>query len=478
MTDITGEWRCPIKVPLVGSSKQERSFPFDFQRSVNLYPVFDQEGKEAASLYGTPGLSLYGTAGTGPGRGCFFATNGRGFTISGTELYEVFAGGSTSLLGTLNTRTGNVSIDENGFQLMIVDGQYGYILTYATNVFTQITDTDFPIPGTCTFIDGYFVVNKLGTGQFYISAQYNGLNWAPLDFATAESSPDALIRVIQALGQLWLLGDKTSEVWTDTGASAFPFERISGAKLEVGILAPLSAVSVDNTLVWIAKDNNGQGIVVRAQGFTPQRISTGPIEMRIQAAPNPTSLRAYTYQEDGHTFYIITGGGMETTLCYDLSTKQWFEKAFLNAAGQYELHLAAQTMFAFGQQLAIDRINGNIYTQALNLYDDNGEEIAHDRIFQHISDENKRFVYNNLTLGIEVGVGTQSGLGYDPQVVLYQSRDGGKTFSGGMMKTIGKVGKYLTRVCFKRLGMATQMTFRIRVTSPVKFAITGAYLNA
>lgn len=466
-----------MKVPLVGSSKQERSFPFDHQRSVNLYPILDQEGKEPSALYGTPGLSMYGVAGTGPGRGCFFATNGRAFSVSGSELYEIFAGGSTSFLGALLTRTGNVSLDENGQQLMICDGQYGYILTYGTNVFTQITDPDFPISGTCTFIDGYFVVNQINSGKFYISGQYDGLSWAPLDFATAESSPDSLLRVVQALGQLWLLGDKTTEVWTDTGASAFPFERISGAKLEVGILAPHTAIAVDNTLFWVGKDNIGTGIVYRAQGFTPQRISTNPIEQKLQAAPNSTTLRGYTYQEDGHTFYIITGGGMETTLCYDISTQQWFEKAFLNDAGQYELHLAAQTMYAFGQQLAIDRINGNIYTQAMNIYDDNGQEIAHDRIFTHLSDEDQRFVYKNLVLGIESGTGTQTGLGQNPQVVLYKSRDGGKTFSGGMMKTTGAVGKYRTRINFRRLGQASQMTFRFRVTSPVKFAITGAYLN-
>lgn len=466
-----------MKIGLVGPTFQERSLPFDAQRTINAYPVFDQKGKEVSALYGTPGLVTFGTAGAGPVRGTFAASNGRAFSVSNTGLFEIDSLGAATSRGTLDTGSGIVSMDENGLQLAICDGTSVYIFTYATNVFAKVTDVDLPSAGSITFIDGYFVVNKNGTGQFNISALYDGLTWGALDFATAESSPDELLRVMNAVGQLWLFGSSTTEIWTNTGASAFPFERISGAKMEMGILAPQTAVPVDNSVFWVGRDVIGSGIVFRAQGFTPQRISTNPIELLIQAAPTPDTLRAYTYQEDGHTFYVITGGGMDTTLVYDISTQQWHERAYLNDFGEFEPHLGACGMYAFNKQLVGSRINGDIYDMNLDYYSDAGNELALERTYTHLCDENTRIRFNQLEIAMETGVGLQTGQGSNPLITLWISRDGGRTWSGGYTTSFGAVGRYTARAVFRRLGIATDLTFRVRITDPVKRSLIGSYLK-
>ncbi len=465
------------KIGLVGASSQERSLPFNAERTINLFPVLDQSGKEVSALYGTPGLTLFSTCGTGPGRGGFAAANGRAFFVSSSGLYEVTSSGTATLLGTLNTNSGIVSMDENGLQLMICDGAYGYIFTFATNVFVQITDSDFPSPGSVTFIDTYFVVNKNNTGQFFISANNDGTSWAPLDFATAESSPDSLSRVLNSVGILWLFGSKTTESWSNTGALSFPFSLIKGGKMEVGIYAPQTAVACDNTVFWVGQDNIGSGIVYRAQGFTPQRISTNPIELLIQAAPTPSTLRAYTYQQDGHTFYVITGGGMSTTLVYDVSTQLWHERAYLNSSGAFELHLAAHSIYAFNKSLAISRLNGKVYSVSMSVYTDDGDVIASERIYTHISQEDERIRYSQLEIAMETGVGNQSAPGVNPQITLWLSKDGGRTWSTGYQTSFGAVGKYLTRAVWRRLGIVFNLTFKIRITDPVKRALIGSYLK-
>lgn len=466
-----------MKIGLVGASSQERSLPYDAQRTINLYPIFDKQGKEVSALYGTPGLSLFVTAGSGPIRGEFASANGRAFAVSGSGLYEITASSTATLLGSLSSTDGIVSIDENGIQLGICDGENVYILTYATNVFAIVSDVDLPSAGTITFIDGYFVITANDSGKFYISALYNGTSWAALDFATAESSPDELLRAINAVGQLWLLGTFTSEIWTNTGASAFPFERIAGAKMEVGILAPHTAIAVDNSLFWVGRDKIGSGVVYRAQGFTPQRISTNAIELLLQQAPSPDTLRAYTYQQDGHTFYLITGGGMNTTLVYDISTKLWHERAYLNQLDAFEPHLGSCAMFAFNRQLVGSRLNGKIYTMSLDIYSDDGDEMAAERIYTHLSDEGRRIRYSKLEIAMETGVGLQTGQGSDPQITLWLSKDGGKTYSTSYTTSFGAVGKYQTRAVFRRLGIAAQMTFKIRITDPVKRVLIGSYLK-
>ncbi len=361
--------------------------------------------------------------------------------------------------------------------MAVCDGVSVYIHTYATDVFVKVTDTDLPSSGTLTFIDGYFVVNQNSSGKFYISSLYDGTTWAALDFATAESSPDNLLRVVNAVGQLWLLGDFSGEIWTNTGASTFPFERISGAKMEVGILAPHTAIPIDNSLFWVGKDKIGSGIVYRAKGFSPQRISTESIELIIQRATQPQNIKAWTYEEDGHVFYVLTGGGLETTLVYDISTQLWHKRAYLNSYGELEQHLATAYMFAFNKRLVLDRINGNIYQMSLDFYSDNGNPIQRDRIFTHLGEESARQRYSALQILMEYGVGLQFGQGSDPTVSLRLSQDGARTWTNWFTKSFGKVGKYSNQVMFRRLGISQSMTFWVRVTDPVKVIFIGAYLK-
>jgi hypothetical protein len=467
-----------MKIGIVGPTFEQRSLPFDAQRSINLYPVIDEMGKEVAAMYSVPGKELFATAGVGPIRGGFASTNDRVFFVSGSNLHEIFSGGTTSILGALDSSSGNLTFAENGTQMAICDGSKLYILTYATNVLTKVIDPDLPTNvGTVAYSDGYFLVSSVGTGRFYRSALNDGLSWNALDFRTAESSPDNLIRVITALGQIWLMGSFTTEIWTLTGDSNFPFRRISGAKLEVGILSPYSAVEIDNSIVWVGKDRFGQGVVYRAQGFTPIRISNTPIEKRIQEATNPDEIVAYAYQDEGNVFYVLTGGGLETSLVYDFTTQQWHERAFMNDAGVFETDLGMCHVYGFHKHLVGDRRNGSIYNLSQNVYTDGSSALVRERVYTHLSDEGQRIRYNALEIGIEAGVGLQTGQGSDPLISLALSRDGARTWIDCGTTSFGMVGQYLKKVEFRRLGIAEQMTFKIRISDPVKVAIVGSYLR-
>lgn len=468
-----------MKIGLVGGSYQQRSLPFNAQRTVNLFPIKDEGGKEVSALYGTAGKRLFANIGLGPIRQEFTSANGRFFAVSNSKLYEVDSLGASSELGSLDSSDGIVTMAENNTQLAICDGSKLYILTYSTNDFQKITVASFPTSvGIVTFIDGYFVVNENDTGRFYISGINDGLSsWDALDFATAESSPDNLVSVVNAIGQMWLFGSETTEVWTNTGDSLFPFRRISGAKMQTGILSAFTAVEIDNSVIWVGRDKLGQGIVYRAQGFTPVRISTTPIEILISHATDPTNMRSYVYQEEGNTFYVLTGGGLATTLVYDLLTQEWHERAYLNGDGNYETDLACCHAFAFGKHLVGDRRNGKIYEQSLDFYTDNGDLVSRKRIYTHLSDSGKRIRYNSLEIGFEAGVGLQTGQGSNPLVTLRLSKDGARTWSDAYTATIGAVGQYQQKIEFRRLGITEQMTFEIEITDPVKVAIIGSYLR-
>lgn len=465
------------KIALVGGSYEERSLPFQAQRSINCFAVYDETGSEVLALYGTPGLSEFASVGAGDIRGNFTSTNGRCFAVSGVELYELFADGSATKRGNLNSSAGNLTFAENGTELAICDGSKLYIFTYATNTFSLVTDPDLPSSvGTVDFKDGYFIVNENNSGRFYISDLYAGSQWQALEFATAESSPDDLKVVKSAVGSLWLFGSVTTEIWGNTGASAFPFQRLSGARIDKGCVAPATVLEIDNTVYWLGQDRQGAGIVYKASGFNPERISTNSIEYYLQSSGNLENCYSWSYQQDGHTFYVITGGNLETSIVYDTTTGLWHERAYIDA-GTYEQHLGSCCTYAFGKHLVGDRQSNKIYEMSLDYYDDAGQPLVLERVYTHLVDELNPIRYNKLELLVETGVGTQTGQGLNPVVTMSYSKDGARTWSDELTAPIGKAGQYQTRVAFRRMGIAEQMTFRVRISDPVKRALIGSYLN-
>lgn len=467
-----------LKVGIVGPSYVERSLPFDAQETINLYVVMDdQGGKSVAALYGTPGLKLFASIGVGPIRQEFPAANGRSFVVSGSVLYEVDVAGNQTARGSLNQSAGIVYMEENPFQLAICDGATLYIFTYATNAFTQVTAPGFLGASTLTFLDSYFIVSVPGAkGQFQISAPNDGLTWNALDFATAESSPDPLARVIAALGQLFLQGTLTTEIWTNTGSNTFPFAKIAGGKTDTGSAAPATAVVANNSLIWVARDkNNRVSGVFQATGIAPKRVSNSPIERILQAVTDPTQLVAFTYQRDGHLFYVITGGDLPMSLCLDLTTGYWHKRAYLNDQGEFEIHRANCGMVSFGKYLVGDRDNGNVYELDEETYDDNGQDLVACRVYTHIANESQRIRYNKLTIDCETGVGLEDGS--DPQIALRMSKDGARTWGNWYTTSMGKVGNYKTQCNFRRLGITEVMTFEVRISDPVKRTLIGSYLS-
>jgi hypothetical protein len=160
---------------------------------VNLYPEATPDGGQtAAFLTRCPGLQFLQTIGTGPIRALWaHQTNGSDFyVVSGLEVYKVT--GLTNvprLLGNV-TGTGQVSIADNGTQIFFACNPDSYIYNEVTNEFAQITDPDFPGAVTVGYLDGYFVFNEPDSQRIWVTSLFDGLSVDPLDFASAEGSPD------------------------------------------------------------------------------------------------------------------------------------------------------------------------------------------------------------------------------------------------------------------------------------------------
>ena len=289
-----------------------------------------------------------------------------------------------------------------------------------------------------------------------------------------ESSPDNLNGLISDNGNLWLTGNRSTEVYQNTGNAAFPFERIPGAIIQTGCAATHTLQKFDNTVAWLGIDEQGRGIVWKSEGYQARRLSTQAIEKIIDSATDFTESYAWVYHEQGHIFYCLQVKGLDTTLVYDGSTNQWHERQF-----QGNSQFKGSCHFFFKQKNLIgDRLNGNIYQLDLNIFSDDGEETIRYRISPHIQDQ-KVFIENNtLELDMEVGNGLNIGQGEDPQVMMKYSDDGGRTWSTELWRSSGKIGDFKRRVVWRRLGRTRQRVYHIQMSDPVFWQINGAYLNA
>lgn len=469
-----------MKTPILGSSYVARSVNAADNIMINLFPeIIPEGGKEPAFLNRAPGLSLLVTCGSGPVRG-MWQLGDYGYVVSGTELYQVTSSWVATKIGDVSG-TGPVSMADNGTQLFIACNGPSYIYNSSTSAFAQITDPDFPGAVTVGYLDGYFVFNEPSSQRIWVTSLFDGTSIDPLEFASAEGSPDGLVSLIIDHREAWLFGTNSVEVWYDAGLVDFPLTRIQGAFNEIGCVAPYSVAKLDNGLFWLGGDARGTGIVYRANGYTGQRVSTHAVEWQIQQYADISDALAYTYQQDGHAFYVLVFPSANATWVFDVATGAWHERAGLDN-GVFTRH-RSNCQMAFSNKIAVgDFENGNVYAFDLDVFADNGGPQKWLRSWRALpTGENnlKRSVQHSLQLDCESGNGLNAGQGSDPQVMLRWSDDGGHTWSNEHWKSTGAIGVYGKRVFWRRLGMTVKLrdrVYEISGTDPVKISIVGAEL--
>jgi hypothetical protein len=472
-----------MKSPILGSSYVTRSINAADARMVNLFPeIIPEGGLEPAFLNRAPGLRLLASIGNGPIRGLwdFSPDSTTAFVVSGNQLFKIDTSYTPTLLGNV-AGTGPVSMADNGTQLFIAANGPSYIYNNTTNVFQQITDPDFPGAVTVGYLDGYFVFNEPNSQRLWITALLDGLSVDPLDFVSAEGAPDDVTGIIVDHREVWVLGTNSVEVWYNAGTADFPLQRIQGAFNEIGCISPYSLAKLDNGVFWLGSDARGKGIVYRANGYTGTRISTHAVEWQIQQYNDISDAVAYTYQQDGHAFYVLIFPSANTTWVYDVATQAWHERAGF-ANGQFTRH-RSNCQMAFNNQIVVgDFQNGNIYAFDLEDYSDNGQIQKWYRTWRALptgQNNFKRTAQHSLQLNCESGVGLNLGQGSNPQVMLRWSDDGGHTWSNEHWAPIGQIGAYGRRTFWRRLGMTLKLrdrVYELSGTDPVKIAIMGAEL--
>jgi len=460
-------------INIFGKGTLSRSENVTAQQRVNCY-LEATDDKAAFVAFGTPGLTLFSNFSTTPVRG-MYAIGSVLYVVHGSTFYTVTTGGVATSRGTLLTSAGRVSITDNGQQVFIVDGTYAYTYTIATTTFARVTDVDLTdSPVTAAFIDGFFVVNRGSTGQFFISKSYDGSVWDALDYATAESSPDNLKAVFVDHGQLVLMGENTTEFWANIGALYFPFGRVSGATQEWGVASIWSIAKFGTTIMWLARNRMGEVQVVMFEGYQPIRVSTPDIENIFNSYADVSDATGLSYLYNGHPFYQINFTTAGTSWLYDGQSDVWSQ--LKTGTGRHRSEMAV----AFNNEIITsDYTNGKLYKVDATTYSDDGEAIIMELTTKHVFEGLERITIDELQMDIESGVGTPSGPGSSPIISMSMSKDSGHTYDSDtwVQMSMGAIGEYKTRAIWRRLGQGREWVFKFKISDPVKRVILGAWLK-
>jgi hypothetical protein len=507
------------RVPLTQGFYTARSVIADAQRCLNLYPERNPEGAESPfTCYNAPGLATLGTAPNKPARCLYWGNNDQLYYVAGDTVYSVSSAWALTRLGTIANGTTPAAMSDNGTTAVLVDNtSSGYQIDLASNDFSPITEaTNAPPVGSgstyafygatrCDALDGYIVLNQPGTRNFY-STYNNEIIFDALWFAAKNGYSDNLVTVIVTRREIWLIGEKTTEIWFDAGATDFPFQIIPGPFLQHGCSAKYSVAQIDGVIFWLSQDQAGNLIVARAEGYIAKPISTPAIMAEWATYSTTADAVGFTFQVGGHPFYQINFPTADKSWRWDESTQLWHELAWTDDNGVDHRHRAQCAIFAYGKNVVADWQTGQLYEINADFYTDAGQPMYFRRGFPHTVEDGRQVIYPGFALDCETATspdtiqqpgpfpmlsantpyGTPGSLGLltgpapidtSPRVFLRWSDTRGRTWGQPVPQSLGATGQYLKQPQWNRLGRARDRVWEVYGVIPGRLAINGAYLD-
>jgi hypothetical protein len=381
-----------------------------------------------------------------------------------------------TFLSSVSFTANTITVSTNALSNQTTD-----TFTLSIAPFGQITDPAFLGASRIAFIEGWLIFNQPGSRTFYTNAPVPySLTFAGAFYALKDSSTDNLVTLFENNRELWLIGERTSEVWYNAGGVNFAFSRLPGIGPQIGCSAQHSIFRLGTDLAWMAQNEQGQNMIVKTNQYSYERISNHAIETALTSYPQISDCLGDCYEEIGHVMGFFTFPTADTTWVYDLSTEMWWQRLSWNSnTGTYHRHIGNVFVNFANLRLWGDYQTGQLYQQSRSFYTDNGAVLRAQRRTPHVwSRENrKRIFYSNLQVEFTPGVGLQSGQGSNPQAMIRWSDDGAATWDNEIWAPIGLAGVTKNRAMVFQIGMDSRnRTFEVNFSDPVPRDIIGATL--
>lgn len=479
-----------METPFFGPSYVSKSTNLADQRLINLYPevVETKTGKAIGMLTLCPGLTLRVNLDHGPILSrSMMVMAGLLYVISGTTLYRVSPTFTPTEIGTISL-TSNVS----AYVYSTVTGLVPIALPFTApsdgNIYLINNGAQLliSIGAPTAYQDGFGLMVQPNSNIWWQSNLLDLTTWDALNFASASGDSDNIVGIIQLKLEVFLVKQYETEVWVNVGTPGFAFQRVSGIYVEQGAVTGATISRIGEKFMFLGQSTQGNNVVIEMNSYTPRRVSTHAIEEEISGYSTTTDAFSYTYQQEGHVFYVLVFPSGNTVWVYDATSSDllgipcWHQRAAF-ANGAFSRHWGNSYVFFAGLHLVGDYTNGNVYSYDTAVLTDNGTTRKWLRSWNALPK-----MPEDVTRFAALWIDMQTGLGIDPstdpQVVLRFSDDGGHNWSNEFIRSAGKLGQTARRVKFNRLGSTRKSTglnriFELSSTDIMPVNMFGAYLR-
>ena len=455
-----------IELPLVGPTSQNRAKQFSSAFTKNFYIEVTESGDTI--LHPFLGTKIFSDKVTsGPDRGSH-VLKGQLYTVTGSILELIKEDGSRTNLGTIAGLMRCVFADD-GQDLMITAG--GKVYKFDTSLNEQ-TDVDFENPHTVAYLNSRFIFDG-NLNRFGVSEVLDGGNIDALNYGSADSAPDDIVRAYAFDQKLYLYCERTIEPHYNTDTGNPPYQRIDTGIMQKGLRAIYSVSNTDLFMYFVGDDRQ----VYQLKGSSVQHISTPALDHEIQGFNKTEDAVGFCFTMQGQDWYFLTFPSANVTFLYSETTNLWVKLSF---GVNNDRHIAGSYQFAYGKHLVTDHADGTVYEWDIDTYTDDSQVIQRQRILPVISGERikapgQRLQMSRIELLMERGVGNTDQS--DPVVMVDVSMDGGRSWENIKYLNVGQAGEFLTKVEYYHVESFYEATVRITTSDPNFFSIRAAAID-
>lgn len=489
-----------MKYEFIGPAFTPKNREIGWEECLNLYveSVESSTGKVAKILVGTPGTAVaYPPFPNGQTpRTLYKSSTNVLYAVAGSTLYR-FTDDESEVPTAVATipSVGRCVLTDDGRYLSIADGSGLYVHDMSNPFSGVTTPVTGVIPSHVVFVKGYTVCNNLyrdpsvpmppTDNLMYYSELYNASDWSTtndptaMQFFAAEGNVDPVISLERVGDVLWSFGSNSYECYSTGGSANKPFVQVGGSTTDIGCAARYSTAVIGETVYWLGTTRHGGLSVYKSQGYDAVRISDYAIENMISSIDFVDAI-GWSYEENGHKFYVLTIKNSKVTVVYDETEGEWHRRASRIAGSDvmtawepiYATSKGITTYVGSNLSPRIVKLSSNTYTEW------DGRLIKRTRSGPILWDDQKTVRHNAFVLDLSTGVGLiQTGVGFNPQVMMRYSDDAGYTWSNEEWEPMGLRGDYTARVKFNRLGVATKRIYEVNITEPCKVVLVGASID-
>ena len=433
------------EVPIISGIYTDNAADFRVALPVNLVPVPTGAGISRSYLRPGDGLVQLGTA-QGADR-CGIEWRGQCYRVMGSRLVRIEANGTLTDIGEVGAG-GLASFDYSFDYLAIASA--GNLFLYNGATLQQVTDPDLGTVRDVIWIDGYFMTTD---GEFLVVTELNNpFAVDPLKYGSSEIDPDPIKALIKFRNEVYALNRHTIEVYDNTGAAGFPFQRNERAVIQKGVVGTHACCIMGEAIAFLGgARNEAPGVFLGASGEV-QKISTREIDTLLQGYTEEqlSEVMLETRLDRSHQYLYIHLP--DRTLVYDaaatgaLQAPVWF--VLTSTVDGFARYQAQGFVWCYGQWLCGDPTASRYARLSDEVSHHYGQKVRWEFATPIVYNAARGAVFHAMELTCLTG---NVALGADPYVTTSHSVDG-RSWSVPRRASVGKVGNTTKRVQWRQMG--------------------------